>query len=117
MLRAQRGRLRQQLCSVRKPADGPPACDLASDTLGWRNGARVARINQLQVDAGLIGVSEILSVRRDVSVGRRIAGRIGSEPTGLRFRKEQWSMMYRKPHQAEGRDQREQSRQHQRPAL
>jgi hypothetical protein len=70
-------------CSVRKPADGPPACDLASDTLGLRNGARVARINQLQVDAGLIGVSEILSVRRDVSVGRRIAGRIGSEPTGF----------------------------------
>ena len=59
--------------SVRQPADGPPIRDLMSEPLGWANDAALAAIDQLQMNASLIVVSKILSVRRNMSIHRRIA--------------------------------------------
>ena len=63
MLRAQgRGGLREQLCAIREPANRKPACNIVCHALGSWDGTHFARIDHLQMDATLIGVSEILSV-------------------------------------------------------
>src|SRR5215831_20599542 len=100
MLRAQGARLGQKPCSVREPAHGPPACDVVSQALRLRDAPGLARIDELQMDARPIGVSQILSIRRDVSACGRIAGRISREPAGLRFRTWRWRAMPCKPHKA-----------------
>src|SRR5215472_6068941 len=85
MLRDKRGRLRQQLGSIREPAYRKPASDFVTRAFRLRDRARLSPVDHLNMDAALVAVSEVLPVRGDVSINRRIAARVGSEPAGLRF--------------------------------